>query len=72
VLSNQQTNQIIFFLGAGASVDAGLPDVVGLVNKFLESQNIDRAGLTQEVLNIIKDWKAKQQNDKTPIDIEIT
>src|SRR6266516_1901765 len=76
----------MFFLRAGASVDAGLPDVVGLVRRFLdwsESQAdnpyLDKeqcqiyegqAALTREILTIIQDWKTKH-NDDSKIDIEI-
>jgi hypothetical protein len=76
----------MFFLGAGASVDAGLPDVVAIVGRFLdwsdsqaENPYLDKeqcdsyegqAALTREILTIIQDWKTKQ-NDDTKIDIEI-
>jgi SIR2-like domain len=76
----------MFFLGAGASVDACLPDVVGLVHKFLdwlqsavnkpelnkeESENAKgQAALTREILTILQDWKTKHKDD-TKIDIEI-
>lgn len=73
-------------MGAGASVDAWLPDVVGLVRKFLdwsesaannpqldEEQRVNakgQAALTREILTIIQDWKAKQSDDGK-VDIEI-
>lgn len=77
----------MFFLGAGASVDAGLPDVVRLVCKFVEwlksisenqglnekqrSEAKEHLSLVEKILTILKNWRAEQKNYNTEIDIEI-
>jgi hypothetical protein len=72
------TSKIIFFLGAGASVDAGLPGVVGLVNEIWNSskdkKNKDLSpkllAIVKKILYVLKRWKT-ERNDKTPLDVEI-
>lgn len=59
-------SQIVFFLGAGASVKAGVPDTFSFVDEFVCAITDEREKST--VLRIIKtleDWR------KSKIDIEL-
>jgi len=65
----------IFFLGAGASVDAGFLDVVRLKNEFLRrlenESKTDSLSLSNEILNTLRNWRAKRPWEATDVDIEV-
>ena len=66
--------ELIFFLGAGASIDAGLVGVIQLVDKFKEwlksTSKIDQLNIVVEILSILQMWKEKRY-DPSDIDIEL-
>ncbi len=60
-----QKNQVAFLFGAGASMEAGVPDTVSLINEFRVKD--DDANVS-EFLELLGRW-AKQQD--RPLDIEL-
>ena len=59
-------SDVIFFLGAGASVKADVPDTYAFVKKFRDSiQEHSQRKTIDEVINILEEWK------KSKIDIEL-
>jgi hypothetical protein len=63
---------MIFFLGAGASIPAGISGVEGMVTKFLErlqNENNNYYGLALDLFNILTHWRKK--NGKDIVDIEL-
>jgi hypothetical protein len=72
--ADKNTSQVVFFLGAGASVNAGVPDTYAFVNEFINSipvnpyrKNIEPQKKTtiKKIVQILKEWKG------TEIDIEL-
>jgi hypothetical protein len=72
--SDECNPDLIFFLGAGASIDAGLSGVLQLVDRFkewLESKSkTDQLNIVVEILSILDMWK-KKRHDPSDIDIEL-
>ena len=65
--------EIMFFLGAGASVKGGVPDTFGLVDAFqhkLASQPNNLRAL-KKILEILKGWKQSQGDRNQRVDIEL-
>jgi len=59
-------SEVIFFLGAGASVPAGVPDTRSFVNQFIESESdTDKKATIEKIVKTLKDWK------KSDIDVEL-
>ena len=60
-VTKDNTEELIFFLGAGASIKAGLSDVVKLTNDFklwLQSQDYkDELSTINQIIDIILEWK---------------
>jgi hypothetical protein len=58
------TADTIFFLGAGASVDAEFLDVVRLKDEFLRwlenESKVDSLSITNDILNTLGSWRAKK------------
>ena len=55
---NSQSSEIMFFLGAGASVKAGVPDTYSFVNEFINSiSDSDKKDQLGKIVGILKDWK---------------
>ncbi len=75
-LYNHQSNnsKIVFFFGAGASVDAGLFDVVRLVNElkqWLESNSrIEYLFMIEAIISTLRKFK-HHTKDESDIDIEL-
>ncbi|MFZ0329567.1 MAG: hypothetical protein WBQ25_05030 [Nitrososphaeraceae archaeon] len=65
----------IFFLGAGASVDAGFVDVVRLKDEFLKwlenESKKDVLSISTEILATLKHWKDRATDLTNDVDIEI-
>jgi hypothetical protein len=61
-----KSSEIVFFLGAGASVAAGVPDTYSFVHNYVESihENSKRETI-EKIISILKKWK------RTEIDIEL-
>lgn len=67
-------SDILFFLGAGASVGAGVPDTFGLVDKFKELIKSDekKYNTVEKIVSILEDWKKNVQHEKNgKVDIEL-
>jgi len=64
--TDKQSSQIIFFLGAGASVAAGVPDTYSFVKEFIDSiQNRDKRRTIEKIVQILGNWK------NSDIDVEL-
>lgn len=63
---DKQSSQVIFFLGAGASVAAGVPDTYSFIKEFIDSiQNRDKRRMIEEIVQILRNWK------NSDIDVEL-
>ncbi len=62
-----EQRQVVLLLGAGASVDAGLPDVRGLVNDFPSTVNEEDRPLLDGVLDALKEHVGPER----VIDVEL-
>ncbi len=67
-----KSNQICFFLGAGASVEAGVPDTYGLVREFRKefSSNKPLSNTIDVIITILQKWRKAQRADQN-IDVEL-
>lgn len=64
---------VIFLFGAGASVDAGIPDTykfVELFAKHIEEKYPNLVGSLSEILRIRKEFNDKTEGGKTDVDVE--
>lgn len=68
---SDKKNEIIFFLGAGASVKAGVPDTYGLVKRFKTSiaDQKENSQTLSKIISILTKWRKEQGENK--IDIEL-
>jgi hypothetical protein len=67
------SGDLFFFLGAGASVKAGVPDTFGLVDEFrvrIKDQTENSKAL-ERILGILRDWKRANGNHDDAVDIEL-
>ena len=63
---NIKSSEVVFFLGAGASVAAGVPDTYAFVKEYLDSlQEAEKKRTIEEIIRTLKQWKG------TEIDIEL-
>jgi len=61
-----KSSEVVFFLGAGASVKAGVPDTYSFVQEYKKSLKETETGTTiEEVVKTLKEWKGSE------IDIEL-
>ena len=64
--TNRQCSQVIFFLGAGTSIAAGVPDTYSFVTKFMNDiQEPDKKETIKKIVQVLKDWKGSE------IDVEL-
>jgi len=66
-------SEVIFFLGAGASVAAGVPDTFGLVDVFrdkIASQPQNLHAL-DKILEKLKEWRREQGDKEEKVDVEL-
>ena len=73
-MSTTKTNsEVIFFLGAGASVKAGVSDTFGMVDDFRKeiSSQPDNLQALDKILGILKQWKREQGDKEERVDIEL-
>lgn len=67
------SGDLFFFLGAGASVKAGVPDTFGLVDEFrvrIKDQTENSKAL-ERILGILRDWKRANGDHDDAVDIEL-
>lgn len=61
-----KSSEVVFFLGAGASVAAGVPDTYSFVKEYLDNlQGAKKKRTIEEIIKTLKQWKG------TEIDIEL-
>ena len=74
-MSSQKSkaSEIVFFLGAGASVKAEVPDTFSMIEKFKERISSKPQSLTvfNKVMTVLKEWKKDQKNNDERIDVEL-
>src|SRR5438094_5847362 len=72
-LAQTQDPEVIFFLGAGASVKAGVPDTYKLVDGFREDIKSDTevSATTDRILDTLKQWKLQRDTTETRVDVEL-
>ncbi|MGH7799464.1 MAG: SIR2 family protein [Thermodesulfobacteriota bacterium] len=64
--TDNQSSQVIFFLGAGASVAADVPDTYSFVKEFIDSiQDRDKRRTIEKIVQILRNWK------NSDIDVEL-
>lgn len=64
------SSEVVFFLGAGASVRAGVPDTYTFVKEFKNSLDIVDKNIIEIIETRLIDWKKKRHEDER-IDIEL-
>jgi hypothetical protein len=71
--SVENNSEVIFFLGAGASVAAGVPDTFGLVDAFKSKIASQRENLLalNKILEVLNEWKCERGDTKGKVDIEL-
>lgn len=72
VLFNSRSSEIIFFLGAGASIRATISGVEGMVTKFLnrlEEEYVTFHDVTVDIFNLLSEWKKNKKD--VVVDIEL-
>lgn len=67
------SGDLVFFLGAGASVKAGVPETFGLVDAFKThvSDQPAKSQALQKILEILKEWKQTNDRRDHRVDIEL-
>lgn len=61
-----KSSEIVFFLGAGASVDAGVPDTFSFVDEYISSiEETDKKETIKKIVETLEKWKG------TKIDVEL-
>lgn len=68
--SELRSAEVAFFFGAGASIEAGVPDTAGLMSDFVESLSSEKAIPVRRFLKKLEDW-ARTQNPPTLLDVEL-
>lgn len=70
--NKQQNSEVIFFLGAGASVNAGVPHTLEIVDKFINNiiNDSTKSDTVKKIIQNLKKWK-KEKGEKEEIDVEL-
>jgi SIR2-like domain len=73
-INGNTAHELIFFLGAGASIPAGIMGVRDMTNEFLnqlqKEDHKEHLELTQDILDTLSKWK-NNNNDKDQVDVEL-
>jgi len=66
---NANQSEVVFFLGAGASVHAGVPDTLGMVQKFQDHirQWPEKSKTVETIIKILRQRKPADE----PVDVEL-
>ena len=65
-----KSSDVVFFLGAGASVDAGVPDTHSFVKQFIKSiEEPTKKKVIEKIIETLEKWK-KPTSSEQKIDIE--
>ena len=70
MVSQDELAEEIFFLGAGASVAAGVPDTFGMVDAFEQSLEPYEKRILEDILRILRDWKSTHEGAEG-VDVEL-
>ena len=72
-MENAAQMDVILFLGAGASVNAGVPETFGFLNKFKESlaENPDQLKAYDKIIDILQKWRESQGSAAPEVDVEL-
>ncbi len=67
------SSEVIFFLGAGASVHAGVPDTFGIVEEFLEfiKENRDQYATVKKIIEVLQNHQPELNLIGKQIDVEL-
>lgn len=68
--TDPRSSEVAFFFGAGASIEAGVPDTAGLMSHFVESLSSEKAISVKRFLKKLEDW-ARVQKPPRLLDIEL-
>jgi hypothetical protein len=69
--ASPKSSEVVFFLGAGASVKAGVPTTYSFVNEYINSiENLGKRDTIKKIVNTLEQWKIEQWKDDK-IDIEL-
>ena len=64
--STKRSSEVVLFLGAGASIKAGVPDTYSFVDKFRQSvTNNDKKVVVDKIITLLEEWKGSK------IDVEL-
>ncbi len=71
-MSGQNTDDEIFFLGAGASVAAGVPTTFGFVEAFKSTLSDEHeTRVLEDILRVLRDWRGMQEGISGGADVEL-
>jgi NAD-dependent SIR2 family protein deacetylase len=68
--NEESSDHVAFFLGAGASIQAGVPDTFSFVADFVASLNKDQRESVERIVGILQEWGDKQPQPRK-VDIEL-
>ena len=70
-MSENHASEVVFFLGAGASRKAEVPDTFGFVKEFQHTvQGTEYGGTVNKIIETLEKWNLEQRNRKD-VDIEL-
>lgn len=72
-MSSKPDPATVFFLGAGASVKAGVPDTYKLVDEFRSETSSDSVlgPIIAKIIDLLTAWKRRQGHFEDAIDVEL-
>lgn len=70
-MSKEETVEELFFLGAGASVAAGVPDTFGMVEAFKQTLEATERSTLEDILRVLKDWRTSHEDVEQRVDVEL-
>src|SRR5216684_206114 len=68
---SQPTADTIFFLGAGASSNAGVPTTYEMVSRFRDSLNSDQREKLDRIIHGLEEWLVRAGSVERRVDIEL-
>ena len=70
--SISESSEVVFFLGAGASVKAGVPTTFSFVNEYIESiKDSSKRETIKKIVETLEQWKRERSGKTEKIDIEL-
>jgi replication-associated recombination protein RarA len=66
MVNSRKSSQVIFFLGAGASIAAGVPDTYSFVTEFTNNvRESNKKQTISKIVQVLKEWR------RSEIDVEL-